>query len=123
MGEGFLLHVNIYGWIFLISLGAFLIGWLGLQVMAMWSGTKMIAGRNENDPKYYWYLPLYRGWSRLPWMSANQPFEQETRERAKATRPGALFRFLFWAGLLIQIIFWAGVYFFAPEGFSLLDKK
>lgn len=113
-------ELNIYGWIFLVSLAVFLIGIL------VWYGNRSLIelaariDRSGDHPKYSqieaWLLPKYRaGVGR--W--ANEEFHEHVDAKSKNAISRASLLVVA-VGALVQIGLWVYVYNFTTSGFSFL---
>jgi len=109
-------NLNIYGWIFILSLGAIIGGWLGSRIVVIFAGGKMILKKDKKDPKYNPSFGIERDYLGR---GVNSKFTNEAHNRGGATFLGRFFRIIFWTGLVVLIIFGTSIYFFAPADFTL----
>jgi len=108
-------NLNIYGWIFILSLGAIIGGWLGSRIVVIFAGGKMILKKDKNDPKYN---PSFAAERDYLGRGVNSKFTNEAFNRGAITLLGRFFRILFWIGWIVFIVYGTSVYFFAPSDFS-----
>ena len=113
-------ELNIYGWVFLVSLAVLLIGILGWYVNRSLVELAARLDRSGEQPKYSyfqaWLLPKYKaGMGR--W--ANQDFHENVDAKSKNPFSRISLSLIF-VGLLIQSALWIYVYNFSAEGFSFL---
>ena len=112
-------EINIYGWVFLVSLAVLMIGILGWYINRSMVELAARLDRSGEEPEYSylqaWLLPKYRaGMGR--W--ANQDFHENVD--AKSKKNSRITLSLIFVGLLIQSGLCTYVYKFAAEGFSFL---
>ena len=113
-------EINIYGWVFLVSLAVLLIGILGWYINR--SLVELVARLDKSDdqPKYSylqaWLLPKYKaGMGR--W--ANEEFHENVDSKSKTPISRVSLSFVT-VGALIQLGLWVYVYNFTGDGFSFL---
>ncbi len=104
---GIFSNLNIYGWIFTVSLCAFIGGWLGSRLVVIIAGGKIILDKPDKTKALFGYFGPSYG------------FYKKSRKQAATTLIWLFFRTLFWAGLVTLIIFFTSIYFFAPTDFTL----
>ena len=113
-------ELNIYGWVFLVSLAVLMIGILGWYVNRSMVELAARLDRSGEEPKYSylqaWLLPKYRAGMRR-W--ANQDFHENVDAKSKNLISRIALSLIF-VGLLNQTGHWTYVYKFAAEGFSFL---
>ena len=113
-------EINIYGWIFLVSLAILLIGIMGWYLNRSMIELAARMDRSGENPQYSyfqaWLLPKYRAGTGR-W--ANQDFHENVDAKSK-NLISRLSLSLVFVGVLIQSGLWTYVYKFAAEGFSFL---
>ncbi len=115
-------EMNIFGWIFLISLAVFFVGALGWYLNRSKVELEVRMNRGEDVPKYSylqeWLLPKYRVTGRR-W--ANKKFHSYVDAKAR----NKVHRFFLWVmavGAFVQIALWIYVGNFTTGDFSFLNK-
>lgn len=108
-------NLNIYGWIFTVSLCALIGGWLGARLVVIITAGKMILNKHDktkpDKTKPLSGFIFYRGF--------RYGLYKKARKQATTTLLWNFFRILFWSGLVVLIIFWTSIHFFAPPDFTL----
>jgi len=113
--------INLFGWIFLVSLAIFMIGALGWYINR--SMVELLARLDQGNetPKYSylqeWLLPKYRaGLGRF----ANEEFHETVDQRSR-NRPARVALTLLALGAAIQICLWIYLSNFAEGPVSFLN--
>jgi len=113
-------NLNIYGWIFILSLAAIIGGWLGSRIIVIFAGGKMILKKDKKDPKYN---PSFGAERDYLGRGVNAKFTNEAYKRGAATLLGVFFSIVTWTGLVVLIILGVSIYNFAPSDFSFYNPN